>query len=110
MIDLRVAAAYLVFTALFYLPNVWARYALSGRKFTPLKFWLVLGYSIFCSHFHFKFVKFSTLPFLAEVDNSVLGWISLAMPFLYGLSLPSPRERTRWFWKRKFDPRIRYYK
>jgi hypothetical protein len=110
MIDLGIAATYLVLTTFFYLPTFWARYALSGLNFTPLKFWLVLVYGIFCSHYHFKFVKFSTLPFLSEVDNSVLRWISLIMPFLYGLSLPSPRERARWFRKRKFDPRIRDYK
>ncbi|WP_236541853.1 hypothetical protein, partial [Pseudomonas syringae] len=60
-----------------------------------LKLWSVMAYNIGCGYYHLKFVAYGTLPFIGEADNSALGWISLCMPVIYALSLPSQKNTAQ---------------
>ncbi|SHM96242.1 hypothetical protein SAMN05216593_1058 [Pseudomonas asturiensis] len=99
MSNFSVYLIFMVTTTLFYFPAFWARYALSGHHFSAPKLWGFIIYNVACGHVHFKFASLGTLPFLGTVDNSVLGWISLFMVIAHALSLPSPKERKRFFYK-----------
>ncbi|KTC16178.1 hypothetical protein AO391_12330 [Pseudomonas marginalis ICMP 9505] len=84
-------------TVLLYWPSYWAYFAFSGKRFSPLKFWGVIVYNILFGSIHVFFVQDGTLPFMGQVDNSVMGWVSLVMIFVYSFSLPADWERKRWF-------------
>ena len=88
---------FVLITALLYLPSCWAYFAFSGHNFSPYKFWIVSIYNILCGSMHVFFVQDGTLLFLGRVDNSVMGWISLVMIFVYAFTLPVSWERKRWF-------------
>jgi hypothetical protein len=94
MSNAEICAIFLIFTILFYLPTICARYRFSGAAFSPLKLWGVMTYNIVCGYYHLKFVAYGTLPSIGEAENSTLGWVSLCMPVIYGLSLPSPKNNS----------------
>ncbi|WP_147464168.1 hypothetical protein [Pseudomonas syringae group genomosp. 3] len=54
-----------------------------------------MSYNIGCGYFHLKFVAYGTLPIIGEAENATLGWISLCMPVIYALSLPSQNIKQR---------------
>ena len=89
--------AFVLLTALLYWPALWASFAFSGSRFSLIKFWGALIYTVLCASIHGFFLRDSTLPFMGYVDNSVMGWISLVMIFVYAFTLPVSWERKRWF-------------
>lgn len=88
---------FVLITVLLYWPSYWAYFAFSGRNFSPFKFWGVGIYNVLFGSIHVLFVQDSTLPFMGRVDNSVMGWLSLVMIFVYAFTLPANWERKRWF-------------
>lgn len=88
---------FVLITALLYVPSYWAYFAFSGRNFSPCKFWAVAIYNIFCGSIHVFFVQDGALLFLGRVDNTVMGWISLVMIFVYAFTLPANWDRKSWF-------------
>ena len=91
---------FVLLTALFYFPALWSSFAFSGSRFSIIKFWGVMIYTVMCASIHGFFVQDSTLPFIGYVDNSVMGWLSLVMIFVHVFTLPTNWEQKRWF-KRK---------
>lgn len=91
---------YLLAVILFYLPSFWARYAFSGKKYSTGKYFTTMSYNLFFGIIHIDFLRKGTLPFIGSLDNSTLGWLSLAALIAYAFSLPDERARTPWFKKR----------
>lgn len=90
---------FILFSILFYLPSFWARFAFSGSQFSAARFWGVLIYNFIFMFIHMKFIKTSSIPFIGEKDNHVLGWFSFFMLFAYSFSTPASWERKRWIFK-----------
>lgn len=54
-------------------------------------------YNVLCASIHGFFVQDSTLPFMGDLDNSVMGWLSLVMIFVHVFTFPVYWERKRCF-------------
>ncbi|MEX5575426.1 hypothetical protein Q1J52_21090 [Pseudomonas lijiangensis] len=94
MIELLIYPAFLICSLLLYALSLLAKYYFSGKNFSSLKFWLVMAYNIALGNLHFKFVAFSTLPFVGVIDNSILGWLSYLFAIAHAFTLPSPKEKN----------------
>jgi hypothetical protein len=41
--------------------------------------------------------KEGVLPFVGTLDNTIIGWLSLATVLAYALSFPAEQDRKRWY-------------
>lgn len=84
---------FVLITALLYVPSYWAYFAFSGRNFSPASFGQLLS-TTYSVDLYMFFVQDGTLLFLGRVDNTVMGWISLVMIFVYAFTLPANWDKT----------------
>lgn len=52
-----------------------------------------MTFNVIIGHYHVKFVYSGYLPIIGEIDRAIVGWVSVAMPFIYGLTLPTPNKK-----------------
>jgi hypothetical protein len=82
---------------LFFLISRWMRMRWSGMGFTLGRFKIAITYNILLIIFHLTFSETGEILLIGKYDNSVMGWISLALVFLHGFSIPNEYDYKPWF-------------
>ncbi|WP_147464169.1 hypothetical protein [Pseudomonas syringae group genomosp. 3] len=93
--------ALLIVSVIFYLPSLYARFLLSGKKLSSTVFWSLLAYNFSFAYIHLDFARNGKLPFFGYMDNSVMGWVSYFFIFAHAFSFPSPPDPKKWVHKKK---------
>ncbi|WP_236430329.1 hypothetical protein, partial [Pseudomonas syringae] len=89
-------------SVIFYLPALYARFLLSGKKLSSIVFWSLLTYNFSFTYIHLDFARNGKLPFLGHMDNSIIGWVSYFFIFAHAFSFPSPVSQKKWVPKKKY--------